>query len=180
MDESTAAPVKPLRVQVSGKTYYACLDPGGTAFYREHPDTPVPDLVTHGRGRRADFGELSGDVLWFLLEHLYSYAELFLGGGSDENTAREGRAIRQDWERLAVQCEPEAHGYYVDDFGHGWFHDARGWIQVRQLTGRPGDPVRDWVPYGSDYPRPWLDVAPYLPLRLVSAAHPDHTWRKAP
>ncbi|QIS06727.1 hypothetical protein F5X71_34440 [Nocardia brasiliensis] len=167
-----------LRVTVSGKTYGACLDPSATDLYRDHPEIPVPELRQKGFGYQADFGELSGDALVFLLAHIHAIAGLFTGGGADEDTHREGLAAQRDWERLAAQCEPVQHGYYLDDFGHGWHHDARGWIRVRMLTGKPDDEVRHWVPDGSDYALPWLSIAAYLPLEFVAADHPDETWRK--
>lgn len=168
-----------MRVIVSGKTYNACLDPGSTEFFRDHPGVPEPELIKRGFGYRADFGELDGFSLWFLLDHLYGYADVFLGGGSDAKTAAEGGAILADWERLAKLCEPTAPGYYRDDFGAGWYYDGQGWHYAQRLTdpgaGKKGTPV----PAGQDtMRRSWLHVAKYLPLKFVAAGHPDDTWRR--
>lgn len=89
-----------MRVIVSGATYYACLDPYGTEFYREQPEIPQPRLIAWGKGKRADFGDLSLASVGHLLDHLDGYATTFSGGGSDAETAAEGRAIRKDWVRL--------------------------------------------------------------------------------
>lgn len=162
------------RVFVSGKTYFAALDATGTDFYRDHPEIPEPDGSRHGRGTRWDFGELSDGQLFTLLYRLEQIADNFLGGGVDDDTVADGRAVRKDWTRLMKAAEPRTVGYYMDYTGGGWYYNGRGWIYVRRTTS--GGAL---VPAGSsDYPRPWLDVGRHGPFRLVSPTWPDETWRK--
>jgi len=165
-----------LRVLVSGKTYYACLDPLVTDFHKDHPEVPEPELRRSGKGWRADYGELSGDPLFTLLDRLQQYCELFLSAGVDDFTRAEGRAIERDWLRLVAEAEPNTPGYYLDSNGVGWYRHTRYWHYVRRLThSNPPKPV----PAGEgSSAQLWGNIARFGPFEFVSAERPDETWRK--
>lgn len=87
-----------MRVIVSGKTYYACMDPQCSSVPGEH-DWPTASLKKVGRGIRADYGHVPLSVAKTMLDHLWTIGPSWVGG-DDPGTRAEGRAIVKDLNRL--------------------------------------------------------------------------------
>lgn len=99
-DTNIATPEPRMRFVVSGKTYYACMDPNCTSVPREQ-DWPSATLVKVGRGLRADYGQVPLSMANAMLDHLWTIGPTW-AGGDDPGIRVEGRAIVKDLERLEM------------------------------------------------------------------------------
>jgi hypothetical protein len=94
-----------MRVVVSGKTYYACMDPQCTSVPGEN-NWPAATIRRVGRGVQADYGDVPLPVVAHMLNHLWTIGPSW-AGGDDPETRAEGRAIVKDLKRLEADEQTE-------------------------------------------------------------------------
>lgn len=83
---------------LSGKTYYACVDPGCSQVAAEI-GLPVPTHRRVGRGDQFVWTDVPTDTALALHDHLVCVGEGF-AYGDDPDTRAEGRAIIRDAAKL--------------------------------------------------------------------------------
>lgn len=96
-----------VRLIVSGKTYYDCLDPLCTGVPEEIgllPYDRAARRIKRGKGSRIDYGMIPLDMAESVLEHLDCMGYLRTNGidPDDYESKACGRAIKKDHERLAA------------------------------------------------------------------------------
>lgn len=92
-------------VTVSGKAYYAALDPLATGVAKEN-DLPETRVRRVGKGEQhtyPDITRVQAEAIWWQLDCL---AEVFSGADVDQpETKAEGRACRTAADRLRKQLD---------------------------------------------------------------------------
>jgi hypothetical protein len=86
------------RISVSGRTYYAALDPGATSTPEQH-GWPEPTCIPRGRGFQFVYGGLTDEDVADMRWHLETLADIFEAAG-DPDSAADARAIRRDLQKM--------------------------------------------------------------------------------
>lgn len=97
----------PTTLTVSGKTYYACMDPLCSDMAKE-VGLPEATASRRGKGTRWTYANLTSEQWEAVIDHLDCYAISF-ADGSDPETRAEGRACQRDNDRLCREYQ-EATG----------------------------------------------------------------------
>lgn len=98
-----------MKISVSGKTYFAALDPNATAVPAES-GWPVPRFRRFGNGVQVSYEVDTIAVARDIAEHLDTMGECFTAGSDDPFSRAEGRACYRDAARIRLAIDA-----YIED-----------------------------------------------------------------